>query len=108
MQYGPGNPGNYVEIVATSGADPNAALLNADTGQSVTVAGLAAYWSGAKHQLTVDLGDGAHLDIREVVATQGTPMTMTLAQLSEIAADVTLTPHPDEPDTWFDAATALP
>lgn len=109
LQYGPGGTANEVAITAVAaGAETNVPLLDASTGQAVAVAGRSGFWSAAKHQLTLDLGDGAHLDIREVVTFQGTPMTMTLAQLSAIAADVTLAPHPDQPDTWFDANTALP
>lgn len=110
LVYGTGTLPNDVAIeVASAGVrTSNGPMLDASTGQAINVGGYSGYWSAAKHQLTVDLGDGIRLNVREVVTFQGNELVMTLAQLSAIAADVTLVPNPGQPDTWFDANTALP
>lgn len=82
--------------------------LSAYGRQSLNVDGYpAVWWDGGGDTLTVDLGAGLLLQIAHG-NDEDQPSAMSLDQATTFFKTITLASKPDDPSTWFPAATALP
>jgi hypothetical protein len=105
IDYGPDNSSSHVLFNVGPG---NVGKFN-QTGQPVTIDGRSAWWYTAirhtgdtpSHELYLD---AAH-NVQILIAM---PASWTLSQARSLAAGITVTAHPDQPDTWPTMSQALP